>query len=153
MLLFVSTGFYSRWRYIKKTKALLQNEKNRSENLLLNILPSGDTAVCAQSIRQSNQDAAKEADADVLCVSADLPFAADRFCAAEGIENVKTASFFRTPTFMQTYGVRLTGSFAGLAARAVVVINAQGAVVYTELVDEITKEPNYQAALDALKSA
>ena len=122
-----------------------------SKKVLLNIFPSIDTDVCATSVRKFNQLASK--DATVLCISADLPFAANRFCAAEGIENVITASFFRSYDFCETYGVELTGILSGLAARAVIVIDANGNVVYTELVNEITHEPNYNAALEALKHA
>lgn len=121
------------------------------QKVLLNIFPSIDTDVCAASVRKFNQLAGKEA--VVLCISADLPFAAGRFCAAEGVENVITASFFRAYDFCETYGVGLTGVLAGLSARAVIVIDAKGKVAYTELVDEITHEPNYDAALKALKKA
>lgn len=120
------------------------------QKLLLNIFPSIDTDVCATSVRKFNQLASQTA--NVLCVSADLPFAAHRFCAAEGITNVTTASFFRAYDFRVNYGVELTGILAGLAARAVVVINGSGTVIYSELVAEITDEPNYDAALNALNN-
>ena len=117
--------------------------------LLLNVFPSVDTPVCAMSVRTFNEKAAATGVA-VLCVSNDLPFAQKRFCAAEGIENVTTASGFRDD-FGQEYGVTITdGPMAGLLARAVVVVGADGNVAYVELVPEIAQEPNYDAALAAL---
>ena len=87
----------------------------------------------------------------MLCISADLPFAAARFCAADGIENVTTASFFRAPKFTETYGVKLAeGALEGLATRAVLVLNEEGLITYSELVSEITEEPNYDVAITAL---
>lgn len=121
------------------------------KNLILNIFPSVDTGVCATSVRTFNKDAASLDNTVVLCVSNDLPFAIDRFCAAEGIENVVTSSAFRS-AFGEDYGVKMTdGPLQALLARAVVVVNPAGEVVYTELVPEITSEPNYQAALAAVK--
>jgi thioredoxin-dependent peroxiredoxin len=117
--------------------------------VVLNIFPSIDTPVCATSVRTFNQRAAATG-ASVLCVSKDLPFAQARFCGAEGIENVKSASAFRD-SFGEDYGVSITdGPMAGLLARAVVVIGADGNVAYTELVPEIAQEPNYDAALAAV---
>ncbi len=120
--------------------------------LLLNIFPSVDTAVCAASVRRFNQQAAATPGASVLCVSSDLPFALKRFCAAEGIENLLTLSTLRRGgTFGVDYGVRLAdGPLEGLLARAVVVIDAEGRVAYTQLVAEIKNEPDYDAALAAL---
>jgi len=124
-------------------------EQFRGKPLLLNIFPSVDTPVCAMSVRTFNERAAAGGFA-VVCVSNDLPFAQKRFCGAEGIENVVTASAFRD-SFGEDYGVTLAdGPFAGLLGRAVVVIGADGNVVYTELVPEIAEEPNYDAALAAL---
>lgn len=117
--------------------------------VLLNIFPSVDTGVCATSVRTFNERVAGKG-LDVLCVSKDLPFALKRFCGAEGIENVATASAFRD-SFGEDYGVTLTDSpLAGLLARAIVVIGADGKVAYTELVPEVGSEPNYDAALAAL---
>jgi thioredoxin-dependent peroxiredoxin len=117
--------------------------------VLLNIFPSVDTPVCATSVRTFNERAAAGG-ASILCVSKDLPFAQNRFCGAEGIENVKTASAFRDG-FGEDYGVTIVdGPMAGLLARAIVVIGADGNVAYTELVPEIAEEPNYDAALAAL---
>lgn len=120
------------------------------KNVVLNIFPSIDTQTCATSVRTFNQRAADLDDTVVLCVSADLPFAQSRFCGAEGIENVKTASTFRS-SFGDDYGVNLTdGPLAGVLARAVVVIGPDGNVKHTELVSEIAKEPDYDAALGAI---
>ncbi len=122
----------------------------QGKNLVLNIFPSIDTGTCAMSVRTFNSRAADLANTQVLCVSADLPFAASRFCGAEGIANVITASSFRS-SFGNDYGLVFTsGPLTGLLSRAVVVINAQGQVVYTEQVAEITEEPNYDAALATL---
>jgi thioredoxin-dependent peroxiredoxin len=120
-------------------------------NLVLNIFPSIDTAVCASSVRTFNERAAALDDTAVLNVSADLPFAMGRFCGAEGIENVQSASVFRSD-FGDTYGVKITeGPLAGLMSRAVVVVNGEGVVTYTEQVPEIGQEPDYDSALAALK--
>jgi thiol peroxidase len=117
--------------------------------VLLNIFPSVDTPVCAASVRTFNERAAASG-VSVLCVSKDLPFAQKRFCGAEGIESVTTASAFRAG-FGEDYGVTITdGPMAGLLARAIVVIGSDGNVAYTELVPEIAQEPNYDAALAAL---
>lgn len=117
--------------------------------LLLNIFPSVDTPVCATSIRKFNEQAAARGLA-VVCVSKDLPFALSRFCGAEGIENVISASAFRD-SFGEDYGVTIAdGPMAGLFGRAVVVVGADGDVVYTELVGEIADEPDYGAALNAV---
>jgi thioredoxin-dependent peroxiredoxin len=121
------------------------------KNLVLNIFPSVDTAVCATSVRTFNQRAAALDNTTVLNVSADLPFAMGRFCGAEGIDNVQSASVFRSD-FGDTYGVKITeGPLAGLMSRAVVVVNGDGVVSYTEQVPEIGQEPDYDSALAALK--
>jgi thioredoxin-dependent peroxiredoxin len=120
--------------------------------VVLNIFPSLDTPVCAASVRRFNVAASTLADTTVLCVSADLPFAAGRFCTTEGLENVVPASTFRNPGFGKAYGVEITdGPLRGLLARAVVVVDGNGKVIYRELVPEIVNEPNYEAALAALK--
>ena len=119
---------------------------------VLNIVPSLDTPTCATSTRKFNEAAAKLANTAVIVVSGDLPFAATRFCTTEGIENVVTASTFRSHAFAQAYGVDITsGPLAGLTARAVVVIDESDKVVHAQLVEEIKNEPNYDAALNALK--
>ncbi|ATG73095.1 lipid hydroperoxide peroxidase [Zobellella denitrificans] len=123
----------------------------KGQKLLLNIFPSIDTGVCATSVRKFNEKAATLANTKVLCVSMDLPFAASRFCAAEGIENVQVASAFRHPEFLKAYGVALSdGALRGLSARAVVCIDEQGQVVHAERVAELTEEPGYEAAIAAL---
>jgi thioredoxin-dependent peroxiredoxin len=126
----------------------VSNEQFQGKPYLLNIFPSVDTPVCATSVRTFNERAAASGLA-VLCVSNDLPFALKRFCGAEGIENVTTASAFRDE-FGKAYGVALAdGPMAGLLARAVVVVGADGDVVYSELVPEIAQEPDYDSALAA----
>ncbi|MGA1438412.1 MAG: thiol peroxidase [Ilumatobacteraceae bacterium] len=128
----------------------VSNETLAGKKVVLNIFPSIDTTTCATSVRTFNERAASLDNTVVLCVSEDLPFAANRFCGAEGIENVLTGSAFRGD-FAQAYGVRLEGGpFAGLMARAVVVIDESGTVTHTELVPEIAQEPDYDAALGAL---
>ena len=128
----------------------VSNEQFSGKSVLLNIFPSVDTPVCAASVRSFNERAAGGG-VSVLCVSKDLPFAQKRFCGAEGIENVTTASAFRD-SFGEDFGITIgDGPMAGLLARAVVVIGADGKVVYTELVPEIGTEPDYDAALAALK--
>ncbi len=118
--------------------------------VIFNIFPSVDTGVCAASVRRFNELAAGLDNTDVVCVSADLPFALKRFCGAEGIENVTAASSFRSD-FGDTYGVTMAdGPLQGLLARSVVVVDADGTVSYTELVPEIGQEPDYDAAIDAL---
>lgn len=126
----------------------VSDEQFRGKAFVLNIFPSVDTPVCATSVRTFNERAAASG-LTVLCVSKDLPFAQNRFCGAEGIENVTTASAFRDG-FGEDYGVTITdGPMAGLLARAVVVVGANGDVVYSELVPEIAQEPDYDAAIAA----
>ena len=119
---------------------------------LLNIVPSLDTPTCAISTQRFNQHAKQHPDTVVLIISADLPFAQKRFCTGEQLENVIPLSLMRSKQFAEDYGVLLKdGRFAGLTARAVVVLDESGKVLYTELVPEIAQEPDYQAALNALK--
>ena len=123
----------------------------KGKRVVLNIFPSLDTGTCAASVRAFNKEAAALENTVVLCVSADLPFAAGRFCVAEGIENVVTASNFRDSDFGKDYGVDFaTGPLVGLLARSVVVIGEDGKVLYTELVKETVDEPNYANAIAAL---
>ncbi len=130
----------------------VNSEQFQGKPVLLNIFPSVDTPVCATSVRKFNESAAAGG-VSVVNVSNDLPFAQARFCGAEGIENVQSASAFRD-SFGQDYGVTIAdGPFAGLLARAVVVIGADGNVAYEELVPEIAQEPNYDAALAALSAS
>ena len=119
---------------------------------VLNIVPSLDTAVCATSARKFNEKAAALDNTVVITISADLPFAMGRFCTTEGINNVVPLSTMRGRDFLKNYGVELTsGPLAGVAARAVVVLDAGNKVLHSELVSEIKNEPNYDAALAALK--
>ncbi|MEI8046609.1 MAG: thiol peroxidase [Bacteroidota bacterium] len=122
------------------------------KRIVLNIFPSLDTATCAASVRRFNVEASKLENAVVVCVSKDLPFAHGRFCTAEGIANVVSASEFRSNAFGKSFGVMITdGPLQGLMARAVVVLDKDGTVLYSQLVPEITEEPDYQSALDSLK--
>jgi thiol peroxidase len=122
------------------------------KNVVLNIFPSIDTSVCATSVRTFNQKAAGMPNTVVLCVSKDLPFAMKRFCGAEGIEKVTTASWFRGPDFGKDFGVTIKdGPLAGLFARAIVVIDKTGKIVHNELVPEIAQEPNYDQAIAAVR--
>lgn len=124
----------------------------KGKRKVLNIVPSLDTPTCATSTRKFNEQAGKLANTVVLVVSADLPFAAKRFCTAEGLQNVVTLSTFRAKEFAQRWGVTLVdGPLAGVTARAVVVLDEHDKVTYTELVPEIAQEPNYEKALAAVK--
>lgn len=121
------------------------------KRIVLNIFPSLDTDVCAVSVRNFNKLAENFDNTVVICVSMDLPFASERFCSTEGIENVVTGSAFRS-TFSEDYGVlMLDGPLAGLLSRSVVIIDTDGKVIYTEQVPEITTEPDYDAAAAALQ--
>ncbi|MCG6897466.1 MAG: thiol peroxidase [Thiocapsa sp.] len=118
---------------------------------LLNIVPSLDTPVCATSTKRFNASMGGKADAVALVISADLPFAMGRFCGAEGVDNVIPLSMMRSRTFAKDYGVLIEdGPLAGITARAVVVLDADNKVLYTQLVPEITQEPDYDAALAVL---
>ncbi|RBO85033.1 thiol peroxidase [Marinomonas aquiplantarum] len=118
--------------------------------LVLNIFPSIDTPTCATSVRKFNESAAALKGVNVICVSADLPFAAARFCGAEGIDNVDTGSSFRS-TFGADYGLSFAnGPLAGLLSRSVIVLDESGKVLYSEQVAETADEPNYEAALASL---
>ena len=128
----------------------LTSESLAGKRVVLNIFPSIDTGVCAASVREFNKRAASLDNTAVVCVSADLPFAAGRFCAAEGIDDVLVGSSFRS-SFGKDYGVTLLDTpLAGLLARAVVVLDAEGTVLHRELVADIANEPNYDAAVAVL---
>ncbi len=123
----------------------------KGKKKLLNIVPSLDTGVCAESTRKFNQAMKDKDNAVALVISSDLPFAQGRFCSSEGIDNVIPLSMMRSRNFAKDYGVLITdGPLAGITARAVVVLDENDKVVYTELVPEIAQEPNYDAALAAL---
>ncbi len=129
-----------------KTLADFSGKRN-----ILNIFPGIDTGICATSVRQFNQKGATLANTTILCISADLPFAQARFCGTEGIKNVVMLSCFRDPSFKHSYGVDIkNGLLSGLCARAVIVLDTENKVIYSELVNEITEEPNYDAAIHAL---
>ncbi len=137
---------------VKGDLSTLSTSDLAGKKVVLNIFPSVDTAVCAASVRKFNAAASDLDNTVVVCVSADLPFAQGRFCGAEGLSNVVTASSFRSPAFGTDYGVTLTDTkLEGLLARAVVVMDESGKVVHTELVSEIATEPNYDAAIAALQ--
>lgn len=124
----------------------------KGKKVLINIFPSIDTGICAASLRKFNETASGLENTVVLNISKDLPFAHSRFCAAEGIENALTLSDFAKGKFGRKYGVTIkTGPMKGLLSRAVVVVDENGKVAYTEQVPEIVQEPNYDAALEALK--
>ncbi len=122
------------------------------KKILINIVPSLDTGVCATSTKTFNEIAGKHKDVVFLTISADLPFAQGRFCKEEGLDNIQTLSMMRSRSFAKGYGVLIEdGPLAGITARAVVVLDEDDKVLYTELVPEIVQEPNYEAALAALK--
>ena len=134
-----------------KDLGAVSSESLAGGRVVLNIFPSVDTGTCAASVRAFNERAAGLDDTTIVCVSADLPFAAGRFCAAEGIENVVTGSVFRNREFLDDYGVGMVdGPLEGLCARAVVVIDTDGTVLHSNLVSEIVDEPDYDAAIAAL---
>jgi len=136
---------------VKSDLAKLSLSELKGKKLILNIFPSLDTSVCATSVRKFNQLAAGKTDTMVLAISKDLPFAHGRFCTTEGITNVVTLSGFRDVAFGKSYGVYiLDGPLAGLYARSIVVVDETGKVTHTQLVPEITQEPDYDAALAAL---
>ncbi len=127
------------------------NSDFTGKTVVLNIFPSIDTPVCANSVRKFNEVAGNKNDTVVLCVSADLPFAHNRFCETDGLKNVIPCSTFRTPEFGNSYGVTITsGPIAGLLSRAIVIIDSTGNVKYTEQVPEIAEEPDYDKALAQL---
>lgn len=124
----------------------------KGKRVVLNIFPSIDTGVCAASVRKFNKIASELENTVVLCVSKDLPFAQARFCGAEGLENVIPVSIFKDLSFQKDYGVLMQdGPLAGLLARSVVILDEKGEVIYTELVPEITTEPDYDKAVSKLK--
>ncbi len=124
----------------------------KGKNIILNIFPSLDTATCATSVRKFNKDASTRENTVVICISADLPFAAGRFCTTEGLEDVFTASVFRDAAFGKDYGVLITdGPLKGVLSRAVVVVDPAGSVSYKQQVPEIVDEPDYESALKAIK--
>ncbi|MCX7549854.1 thiol peroxidase [Xanthomarina sp. F2636L] len=131
-----------------KTKSLNDFSGNK---VVLNIFPSIDTGTCAQSVRQFNEEAGELENTKVLCISRDLPFALNRFCGAEGLDNVVTLSDYKDGSFGKNYGLNfINGPLDALHSRCVVVLDKDGTIKYTEQVSEIGDEPNYKAALEAL---
>lgn len=152
---FIATGTIApQVELVKNDLSTCTLYEHKGRYVVLNIFPSIDTGVCAASVRKFNELAASTPNTVVLCISRDLPFAQSRFCGAEGIENVVTLSDFRREsTFGKDYGVQMAdGPLAGLLARAVVVIAPDGKVCHAELVSEITTEPDYEAAIKAIKN-
>lgn len=136
---------------VKSDLSPLSLSELKGKKIVLNIFPSLDTSVCAASVRKFNQLAAGLPNTIVLAISKDLPFAHERFCSAEGITNVITLSGFRDSDFGKSYGVDIIdGPLTGVYARSIVVINEMGDVTYTQLVPEITTEPDYDAAIKAI---
>ena len=136
---------------VKTDLSTVGNADLKGKKVILNIFPSIDTPVCATSVRSFNEKAAALENTVVLCVSVDLPFAHDRFCGAEGLKDVVPASDFRGNKFGQAYGLTVDGGpLAGLLARAIVILDEEGNVAYTQLVSELTEEPDYASALAAV---
>lgn len=119
----------------------------KGKKVVLNVFPSLDTPVCAASVRRFNKEASEKPNVAVVCVSEDLPFAIKRFCTMEGLDKVVGTSAFRSPEFARDYGLQLVdGPLKGLLTRAVIIIDEDGRIVYRDVVDEITNEPDYEAA-------
>lgn len=138
------------FKFIKVDLSEVSKADISGKKCILNVFPSIDTPTCALSTKKFNEEAAKLDNTLVICVSADLPFAQKRFCAAEGIENVQTASTFRS-SFGKDYGLEIVdGPLLGLLSRCVIVIDENGQVIYSEQVPEIADEPNYAKAIAAL---
>ena len=141
------------FKVVKADLSTMSLNDFKGKKVLLNIFPSLDTSVCAASVRKFNAEAGSIPNSVVLCISKDLPFAQKRFCAAEGLDNVITGSEYRDSNFSSAYGVSIAdGPLEGLLSRAIVVIDEEGKVVYTEQVPEITREPDYEKALAALRA-
>ena len=128
--------------------SIISIDSYTGRKIVLNVFPSVDTPVCALSVRRFNEEAARQSNTVVLCISMDLPFAQARFCGSEGLDNVIMLSDFRTGQFGKDYGVRIIdGPLQGLISRAVVIIDENAKVLYSQLVEEITQEPDYESAL------
>lgn len=139
------------FQLVQKDLSTISLSDYAGTQLVLNIFPSIDTGTCAASVRVFNAKASALENTKVLCISRDLPFAQRRFCGAEGLDNVINLSDFKTGTFGKDYGLEIIdGTFEGLHARVVIVIDENGVIKYTELVNEISQEPNYEAALASL---
>jgi thiol peroxidase len=141
----------SDFKLVKNDLSIASLADFAGKKLVLNIFPSIDTGTCAASVRKFNESAGKLNNTNVLCISRDLPFAQNRFCGAEGLENVINLSDFQTGDFGKTNGLEIVnGPLAGLHSRAIIVVDENGTITHTEQVGEIVDEPNYEAALAAL---
>jgi len=139
------------FKLVKTDLSVVSLSNFAGSRIILNIFPSIDTSTCATSTRTFNEKASGLDNTQVLCISRDLPFAMKRFCGAEGLNNVMPLSDFKSGQFGKDYGLEITdGNFEGLHSRAVVVIDENGKVIYTEQVPEIGHEPNYEAAFAVL---
>lgn len=137
---------------VQKDLSEMKLSNFKGKKVVLNVFPSLDTPTCAASVRHFNADASALENTVVLCISMDLPFAQSRFCTTEGLENVIPVSLFRNEEFARGYGLRLAdGPLKGLMSRAVIIVDEDGKVIYTELVKNVSEEPDYDAALNALK--
>lgn len=124
----------------------------RGKRVILNVFPSLDTPVCSKTVRTFNEQASQLNNTSILCISADLPFAQKRFCTTENLNGVIPVSVFRNPSFAEQYGLAIiSGPLLGLLARAVIVVDEKGKITYTELINEVSHEPNYQAAIQVLQ--
>ncbi|MBW6515299.1 MAG: thiol peroxidase [Candidatus Cloacimonetes bacterium] len=140
------------FRLVKSDLSEVTIDDFKGKNLILNIFPSIDTSVCAMSVRKFNEAADKLPDTVVLGISHDLPFALQRHCAAEGLNNIIPLSAFRAPDFGKEYGLLITsGPMKGLLSRAVIGIDKEGKIIYTQLVPEIGNEPDYEKVLAVFK--
>lgn len=139
------------FKLVKSDLSVATLNEFAGKKLVLNIFPSIDTGVCATSVRKFNESASTLENTTVLCISRDLPFAQNRFCGAEGLENVVNLSDFKEGSFGKINGLEIVdGPLAGLHSRSVIVVDEKGTVIYTEQVDDIKNEPNYEAALAVL---
>lgn len=137
---------------VKQDLSPLTLKDLKGKKVILNIFPSVDTGTCATSTRKFNAEASKLENTQVVCVSRDLPFAFKRFCGAEGIDQLITASDFRTGQFGKDYNLEMTsGALMGLHSRCIIVLNEEGKIIYTEQVPEIVDEPDYEKAIAAVK--
>ncbi len=150
---FIKTGDLApEFQLVKRDLSSMTLSELKGKKVVLNIFPSLDTGVCAMSVRRFNKIASEMENTVVLAISKDLPFAQERFCTTEGIKNVIPLSDFRKTGFDDNYGLLMEdGPLAGLLARSVVIVDENGKVIYTELVPEITQEPDYEKALKAVQ--
>lgn len=139
------------FKLIKQDLSSLTLSDLKGKRVILNIFPSVDTGTCAMSTRRFNAEASKLENTQVVCVSRDLPFAFKRFCGAEGIDNLITASDFVSGQFGKDYNLEIiSGPLVHLHSRVIIVLDETGKIIYTEQIPEIVDEPNYEAALASL---